>query len=67
MPVKIYKPTTPSLRGVVGMDYSDITTTKPLKSLLTDLRKTGGQQQPRQGDHAPSRQQLQAQCALSHY
>ena len=42
MPVKIYKPTTPSRRGVVGMDYSDITSSKPLKSLLTDLRKTGG-------------------------
>lgn len=42
MPVKVFKPTTPSRRGVVAMDYSDVTTDRPEKSLLTDLRKRGG-------------------------
>jgi len=42
MPVKTYKPTTPSLRGTVLSDYSDLTASAPEKSLLTDLRKSGG-------------------------
>jgi large subunit ribosomal protein L2 len=42
MPVKTYKPTTPSLRGTVLSDYSDLTVSAPEKSLLTDLRKSGG-------------------------
>lgn len=42
MAVKTYKPTTPSLRGTVASDFSDITRDKPEKSLVTDLRKHGG-------------------------
>ncbi len=42
MPVKTYKPTTPSRRGMTVSDFAEITTDQPEKSLLTDLRKTGG-------------------------
>jgi len=43
MAVKTFKPTTPSRRGTVMSDYSDLTPgTKPEKSLMTDLRKHGG-------------------------
>jgi large subunit ribosomal protein L2 len=42
MPIKTYKPTTPSRRGMTVSDFSDITTTEPEKSLLADLRRTGG-------------------------
>ena len=42
MAVKTYKPTTPSLRGTVASDFSDITRDTPEKSLVTDLRKRGG-------------------------
>jgi large subunit ribosomal protein L2 len=42
MPVKTYKPTTPSRRGTTVSDFSDITTDQPEKSLLTDLRNHGG-------------------------
>jgi len=40
MPVKKYKPYTPSRRFMVGYDFSDITATKPEKSLTTSLGKT---------------------------
>ncbi|MCS6847997.1 MAG: 50S ribosomal protein L2 [Anaerolineae bacterium] len=42
MPVKTYEPTTPSRRGMTVSDFAEITTDQPEKSLLTDLRKTGG-------------------------
>ena len=42
MAVKTYKPTTPSLRGTVSSDFSEVTRTTPEKSLVTDLRKRGG-------------------------
>ncbi len=42
MAVKTYKPTTPSLRGTVASDFSDVTRDTPEKSLVTDLRKQGG-------------------------
>ncbi len=42
MPVKTFKPTTPSLRGTVLSDFNELTTNKPEKSLLTDVRKNGG-------------------------
>ncbi len=42
MPVKQYKPYTPSIRGRVGPDFSDITTNEPEKSLLTPLKGQGG-------------------------
>jgi len=40
--LKKYKPYTPSRRTMVGSDFADITTSKPLKSLTKFLGKTGG-------------------------
>ena len=34
MAIKAYKPTTPARRGMTSQDLSDITTRKPLKSLI---------------------------------
>ena len=34
MPVKQYNPTTPARRGMTSQDLSEITTRKPLKSLI---------------------------------
>lgn len=42
MPVKKFRPVTPSLRYMTVSDFSDITTDKPEKSLLEPLHKTGG-------------------------
>ncbi len=42
MGVKQYKPTTPGRRFGSVNDYSEITRTKPEKSLLEPLKKTGG-------------------------
>jgi large subunit ribosomal protein L2 len=42
MPVKKYKPVTPSLRFRTGYTFEEITTDKPEKSLLRPLSKSGG-------------------------
>lgn len=42
MAIKTYKPTTPGRRGMTTRDFSDITTDKPLKSLLTSKKITAG-------------------------
>ncbi|MFT5832419.1 MAG: large subunit ribosomal protein L2 [Cognaticolwellia sp.] len=42
MPVKKYKPTSPGTRFRVGNDFSELTTSKPEKSLTTSLKKSGG-------------------------
>lgn len=42
MPVKKFKPTTPTLRYRTVADFSDITKKEPEKSLLRPLKKTGG-------------------------
>jgi large subunit ribosomal protein L2 len=42
MPMKTYKPYTPSRRFMVGYDFGDITTNKPEKSLTKSLGRTGG-------------------------
>lgn len=42
MAVKKIKPTTPSQRHRVAPDFSDITTDKPERSLITTIKKTGG-------------------------
>ena len=42
MPIKPYKPTTPGRRGMTTTDLSEITRSKPEKSLLLPLHKTGG-------------------------
>lgn len=42
MPLKKFKPITPSRRFMVISDFSEITKKSPEKSLLADLRKSGG-------------------------
>src|SRR5437667_6035873 len=42
MPVKVFRPLTPSTRYVTIADFSDITKTKPEKSLVFTRKKTGG-------------------------
>ncbi|MEO1714488.1 MAG: 50S ribosomal protein L2 [Bacteroidota bacterium] len=42
MPVKKYNPITPGLRTRVGNAYTEITTSKPEKSLLEPIKKSGG-------------------------
>jgi large subunit ribosomal protein L2 len=42
MPVKTFRPLTPSSRYVTYADYSDITKTKPEKSLVQTRKRTGG-------------------------
>lgn len=42
MPVKKYKPVTPSLRFRTGYTFDEITTDQPEKSLLRPLSKSGG-------------------------
>ncbi len=42
MPVKSFRPLTPSLRYVTFADFSDITKSKPEKSLVEIRKKTGG-------------------------
>ena len=42
MGIKIYKPTTPGRRATSVDDFSDITKTKPEKSLTRPIKRTGG-------------------------
>jgi large subunit ribosomal protein L2 len=42
MPVKVFRPLTPSTRYVTIASYADITKTKPEKSLVFTRKKTGG-------------------------
>jgi large subunit ribosomal protein L2 len=42
MPIKQYNPTTPARRGMTSEDYSDITTRKPLKSLVKSKKQNAG-------------------------
>jgi len=42
MPVKTFRPLTPSLRYLAVADFSDITKTRPEKSLTSARKKTGG-------------------------
>ena len=42
MAIKRYKPTTHSLRNMTTNAYSEVTTNKPEKSLLTTKKRTGG-------------------------
>ena len=42
MPVKAYNPTTPARRGMTSQDLSDITTRKPLKSLIKAKKQNAG-------------------------
>lgn len=40
--MKVYSPTTPGRRFMTGADFSELTSTKPEKSLLKPLKKSGG-------------------------
>ena len=42
MPLKTYKPTTPSRRGTVSITFEDLTTSRPEKSLVAPLKRSGG-------------------------
>lgn len=42
MAIKQYRPTTPGQRGMTTQDMSDITTKKPVRSLLVTKRRTNG-------------------------
>jgi large subunit ribosomal protein L2 len=42
MPIKAYNPTTPARRGMTSEDYSEITTRKPLKSLVKSKKQNAG-------------------------
>lgn len=42
MAIKLYNPTTPGRRGMTSQDSSDITTRKPLKSLVVIKKKNSG-------------------------
>jgi large subunit ribosomal protein L2 len=42
MAIKQYKPTTPGRRGMTSQDFSEITTKKPLKSLVVTKRRGNG-------------------------
>lgn len=42
MPIKAYNPTTPARRGMTSQDLSDITTRKPLKSLVKSKKQSAG-------------------------
>lgn len=42
MAIKAYNPTTPARRGMTSQDTSEITTKKPLRSLLVTKRRTNG-------------------------
>ncbi len=42
MAVKKYKPVTPSLRGMTGYTFEEITKKKPERSLIVERRKRGG-------------------------
>lgn len=42
MPIKLYNPTTPARRGMTTEDYSEITTRKPLKSLIKSKKQNAG-------------------------
>jgi large subunit ribosomal protein L2 len=42
MDIKMYNPTTPARRGMTTEDYSEITTRKPLKSLIKSKKQNAG-------------------------
>jgi len=42
MAIQVYKPTTPGRRGMTALKRSDITTKKPLRSLLVIKKRTNG-------------------------
>src|SRR6202045_2499322 len=46
MPIKVYKPYTPSRRGMSSADFTEITATTPEKSLVSKVTRKGGRNNP---------------------
>jgi large subunit ribosomal protein L2 len=42
MAIKVYNPTTPARRNMTSQDFSEITTSKPVKSLLAPKKSRAG-------------------------
>ena len=42
MAIKAYNPTTPARRGMTSQDLSEVTTRKPLKSLIKSKKQNAG-------------------------
>jgi large subunit ribosomal protein L2 len=42
MGIRVYKPTTHSMRGTTGHDFTDLTKSKPEKALTSGISKSGG-------------------------
>ena len=42
MPLKTYRPTTPSRRGAVSITFEELTVSRPEKSLVAPLKRSGG-------------------------
>src|ERR1700689_4490644 len=42
MPIKAYKPTSPARRGMTSQNFDEITTNKPLRSLLMTKNRGNG-------------------------
>lgn len=42
MPIKKYKPTTPSRRYMTGLTYEELTTNEPYKPLTVSLKRYAG-------------------------
>ena len=47
MAIKVYKPTSAGRRGMTGFNFDEITRSKPEKSLLDPLKKSGGRSRGR--------------------
>ena len=47
MGIKKFNPYTPSRRNMTMLDFAEITTDKPEKSLTTSLKKNAGERYPR--------------------
>lgn len=47
MAVKVYKPTSPGRRGMTGFGFEEITRSRPERSLLAPLKKSGGRSRGR--------------------
>lgn len=61
MAIRKIKPTTPGQRGMTVSAFEEITCTKPERSLLEDLKSTGGRQQCGPHHRPPSGRRRQAE------
>ena len=60
MPIRKPKPTSPGLRFLSYPDFAEITKTKPERTLVEGLKKSGGRNSLGPQDRAPSRRRRQA-------